>query len=405
MPLYGNELDLETTPVRRRPGTRRQARQARRLRRSRGAGTGRREMARPSGWSGSSSRAAASPGTAIRSSSATGGPGVVTSGTQSPTLGVPIAMAYVAPADAEPGTICRRRDPRCAGPRARSSTCRSTGARPDGQAQTSARPGPRARRSRRPAAPGGGTASDGPQRPALHEGPRMGPASTATRPPSGSPPTPPSSSATSSSSSCRTSGKALEQFATFGVVESVKAVSDLFAPVGGEVVAANDALAGSPELVNSDPYGDGWMVRVRLADARQLDGLLDGGRLRRPDRGRLNVPMPYGPHTASDRERMLAALGLTSVDQLFDDIPEALRATRLDLPPPEPELELAARLRRSPLATGPTSPRSSAPASTATGARRPSTSSCSAVSGTPPTRRTSRRSARARSRASTSTSR
>jgi glycine dehydrogenase subunit 1 len=55
--------------------------------------------------------------------------------------------------------------------------------------------------------------------------------------------------------------------------------------------------------------------------------------------------MPYGPHTSDDRQRMLAALGLTSVDELFDDIPQALRASRLDLPPPEPELELAARLQ------------------------------------------------------------
>jgi glycine dehydrogenase subunit 1 len=55
--------------------------------------------------------------------------------------------------------------------------------------------------------------------------------------------------------------------------------------------------------------------------------------------------MPYGPHTADDRQRMLAALGLASVDELFDDIPEALRASRLDLPPAEPELELAARLQ------------------------------------------------------------
>ena len=70
-------------------------------------------------------------------------------------------------------------------------------------------------------------------------------------------------------------GRALEQFATFGVVESVKAVSDLYAPVSGEVVATNDALAGQPELVNSDPYGGGWMVRVRLADAGQVEGLLD----------------------------------------------------------------------------------------------------------------------------------
>jgi glycine cleavage system H protein len=70
-------------------------------------------------------------------------------------------------------------------------------------------------------------------------------------------------------------GRALEQFAAFGVVESVKAVSDLFAPVSGEVTATNQDLGGSPELVNGEPYGGGWMVRVRLADPGQLDGLLD----------------------------------------------------------------------------------------------------------------------------------
>lgn len=70
-------------------------------------------------------------------------------------------------------------------------------------------------------------------------------------------------------------GKALERHATFGVVESVKAVSDLFAPVAGEVTAANDALGGSPELVNSDPYGEGWMLRISLADPAQLEELLD----------------------------------------------------------------------------------------------------------------------------------
>jgi glycine cleavage system H protein len=70
-------------------------------------------------------------------------------------------------------------------------------------------------------------------------------------------------------------GRALEQFATFGVVESVKAVSDLFAPVGGEVIEANGALAAAPEVVNSDPYGAGWMLRIRLPDAAQVDALLD----------------------------------------------------------------------------------------------------------------------------------
>jgi glycine cleavage system H protein len=71
------------------------------------------------------------------------------------------------------------------------------------------------------------------------------------------------------------SGTTVEQFATFGVVESVKAVSDLFAPVSGEVTAANEDLTGKPEVVNSDPYGEGWMLRVRVTDTSQLDDLLD----------------------------------------------------------------------------------------------------------------------------------
>lgn len=60
----------------------------------------------------------------------------------------------------------------------------------------------------------------------------------------------------------------------FGSVESVKAVSELFLPVGGEITEVNDALQDSPEQVNSDPYGAGWMVRVRVTDPGQIDGLL-----------------------------------------------------------------------------------------------------------------------------------
>jgi len=70
-------------------------------------------------------------------------------------------------------------------------------------------------------------------------------------------------------------GRKLDQHATFGVVESVKAVSDLFAPVSGEVLATNDALTGAPELVNGEPYGEGWMIRIRLADPEETEGLLD----------------------------------------------------------------------------------------------------------------------------------
>ena len=62
---------------------------------------------------------------------------------------------------------------------------------------------------------------------------------------------------------------------TYAEVESVKAVSDVFAPLSGEIVEVNEALAESPENVNSDPYGDGWMVKVRLSDPSEVDSLLD----------------------------------------------------------------------------------------------------------------------------------
>ena len=67
---------------------------------------------------------------------------------------------------------------------------------------------------------------------------------------------------------------------SFGVVESVKAVSDLYAPVAGEVVAVNEELTSRPELVNSDPYGQGWMLRVRLADGANADALHDAAAYR-----------------------------------------------------------------------------------------------------------------------------
>jgi glycine cleavage system H protein len=70
-------------------------------------------------------------------------------------------------------------------------------------------------------------------------------------------------------------GATLTQFAAFGVVESVKAVSDLYAPISGEVVEVNDALRDAPELLNSDPFGEGWIARVELSDPTELDALMD----------------------------------------------------------------------------------------------------------------------------------
>ena len=70
-------------------------------------------------------------------------------------------------------------------------------------------------------------------------------------------------------------GRKVTQFGAFGVVESVKAVSDLFAPVSGEVTETNEELSSQPELVNSDPFGAGWMVKVRVSDGGQVHELLD----------------------------------------------------------------------------------------------------------------------------------
>lgn len=70
-------------------------------------------------------------------------------------------------------------------------------------------------------------------------------------------------------------GATLKAGDTFGVVESVKAASDLYAPVGGTVLAVNAVLDGAPEIVNRDPYGDGWMLRLKLADPAAAAALLD----------------------------------------------------------------------------------------------------------------------------------
>ena len=71
-----------------------------------------------------------------------------------------------------------------------------------------------------------------------------------------------------------TEGEELEKEEVFGTVEAVKTVSDLFMPVSGEVIAFNDELEDAPEKVNEDPYGEGWMIRVKISDVAQFDELL-----------------------------------------------------------------------------------------------------------------------------------
>ncbi len=75
-------------------------------------------------------------------------------------------------------------------------------------------------------------------------------------------------------------GRALGAHEVFGVIESVKTASDLFTPVAGTVTAVNDALNGSPESVNAEPYGTGWMLRIRPDDPAAVDALLDAAAYR-----------------------------------------------------------------------------------------------------------------------------
>lgn len=75
-------------------------------------------------------------------------------------------------------------------------------------------------------------------------------------------------------------GDSFDRMEPFGTIEAVKAVSELYSPVSGEVVDVNDALEDRPELVNEDPYGDGWMVRLRLDDPAEPEGLMDAGAYR-----------------------------------------------------------------------------------------------------------------------------
>jgi glycine cleavage system H protein len=72
-----------------------------------------------------------------------------------------------------------------------------------------------------------------------------------------------------------TVGQTIAANEVFGTVEAVKTVSDLFMPISGEIVEFNDKLSGSPELVNSDPYGDGWMVKIRVVDVAEATTLMD----------------------------------------------------------------------------------------------------------------------------------
>ena len=185
-------------------------------------------------------------------------------------------------------------------------------------------------------------------------------------------------------------GQQIQRGASYGEVESVKAVSDVIAPLSGEVLEVNRKAVDEPETVNADPYGEGWLIRIRLSEPAEADELLDAGAYRAvPGR----AVTPFVSLTERDEREMLDAIGVSSVDELFRDVPEGVRFRRelaLDRALSEPEVvahleELAATERDA------TRSRSSARGSTTTTSPRSSTRSCSAASSSRRTRRTSRR--------------
>ncbi len=69
-------------------------------------------------------------------------------------------------------------------------------------------------------------------------------------------------------------GKVVKQLEPFGTIEAVKAVSDLFSPISGEVIEVNEKLKDTPDLINKDPYGEGWIIKIKISDLKELDNLL-----------------------------------------------------------------------------------------------------------------------------------
>ena len=190
------------------------------------------------------------------------------------------------------------------------------------------------------------------------------------------------SSATSSSSSCPRSAPRSSQFATFGVVESVKAVSDLYAPISGEVTEVNDALGEHPELMNSDAYGEGWIAQrqaLRRRRARRAHGRRTRTPSSRAERGLtaahhpsvdrwptrptpIRTARPCSPRSASPRSTTCSRTSRRRVRASAWELPRAA------------ERAGGARRAGAPRRPQPRSPRSasSAPAPTATWCRRSS---------------------------------
>src|SRR5262245_55976422 len=134
---------------------------------------------------------------------------------------------------------------------------------------------------------------------------------------------------------------------TFGVVESVKAVSDLYAPISGDVVEINAELPKKPEVVNADPYGQGWMIVVKLANAKEWDSLMSAADYEKLVAAAGHQDRRYISNTAAQQREMLATIGASSIEELLSRIPTKARLSHpLNVPAAMAEADLVRHLRR-----------------------------------------------------------
>ena len=166
-------------------------------------------------------------------------------------------------------------------------------------------------------------------------------------------------------------GALLAKDSSYAEVESVKAVSDVIAPLSGEIIEVNGGLVENPELVNEDPYGEGWLVKVRMSDPSERDALLDAASYRAglagDDRSSWLVAKSLSRYTAitpTDLDAMLAAIGVGSLEELFErQIPRTCAcASRWTCPRGGPSRRSSSTCARSPSATAASSSRSASSA-------------------------------------------
>jgi glycine cleavage system H protein len=137
-------------------------------------------------------------------------------------------------------------------------------------------------------------------------------------------------------------GITLNEGDSVGTVEAVKAVSDIFSPVSGELLELNESVINAPDTANSDPYGEGWIAKVKMSNPEEISKLLSAGDYIKSFLASEENSMPYIPNSPETLFEMVRAMGYSSFDELYDKaVPKRARFEGcLGLPKPLSEMEV-----------------------------------------------------------------